>query len=697
MSSSKFLVSPALGLLFAIFLLAFLPDTSPGEEPLRGKASSSLDQFRNNLLLLQREPPFPSLWGASEKGWRKMAMWENLHPQDLPQPLNGRAVFLKAWFRSPDTALTEEGLAPALSAFPDLAPLLLWHLAHSENVGKNDREMLSRLSTGRENDLFSPSSRPEGGDGRARDLFRRAMAASGEERSALLGRLVSNHPLSPESTIALLRLGPNRVGGDLLVPRWVYLQAMGANDLVRRETKAYLESSPPFPFRDRALYLEARSLALLGHSRKAMVLIEQTLSSASRVRLRSDFSMLRCRILLSKDFPRGAECLNRLFSDYPGSSMLPSLVVSALHQDLVHPLPSLPDGWLFPSRLWSGGDVRETVWLFGLDEALRGESGRALSTWNHLARWLRAHSTDSPGFYARVLYFMAREEERTGQLENARRLYRQVIRQGSGSPYPLWSAIACRGGCGTFRLRPHHPTRENSPPFPLRRAMEELFQMGLFGPALVLERLYENPGMDRDQLRRYGDLDLSVSARERLLLVDRIFPAHGTAMRLPTGEWMSASILEGFRESGVPTLWALSIARQESRFRERSLSVDGALGVMQLMPRTALAVAGQSDEPLRKTLGRNLGRVRHPDVNSLIGGLYLKRLFDSVPGHPERAIAGYNAGLHAVLSWKALADADWDFFTEAIPYQETRRYVREVLWNYAYLEKHLERREGKTK
>ncbi len=697
MSSSKFPVPRFFGLLFALFLLPSLPDNSPGGELPTAKASSSLDQYRDNLRLLQREPPFPSLWGASEKGWRKMAIWENLRPQDLPPPLDGRAAFLKAWFLAPGTALTEEGLAPALSAFPDLAPLLLWHLAHSEGVGKSDRKMLSRLSAGRENDLFSPSSRPEGGDGRARDIFRRAMAASGKERSTLLGRLISNHPLSPESTIALLRLGPTRVGGDLLVPRWVYLQAMGANDLVLRETKAYLESSPPFPFRDRALYLEARSLAMLGHSRKATVLIEQALSARSRIRLRSDFLMLRCRILLSKDLPRGAKCLDRLSADYPGSSMLPSLVVLALHQDLVHPLPSLPEGWRFSSRFWNEAEVREAVWLFGLDEALRGESGRALSTWGHLARWLRAHSTDSPGFYARVLYFMAREEERTGQSEKARRLYRQVIRQGSESPYPLWGAIACRGECGTFRLRPHHPTRENSPPFFLRRAMEELFQMGLFGPALVLERLYENPGMDRDQLRRYGDLNLSVSARERLLLVDRIFPAHGTAMRLPTGEWMSASILEGFRESGVPTLWALSIARQESRFRERSLSVDGALGVMQLMPRTALAVAGQSDEPLRKSLGRNLGRVRHPDVNSLIGGLYLKRLFDSVPGHPERAIAGYNAGLHAVLSWKTLADADWDFFTEAIPYQETRRYVREVLWNYAYLEKHLERREGETR
>ena len=157
---------------------------------------------------------------------------------------------------------------------------------------------------------------------------------------------------------------------------------------------------------------------------------------------------------------------------------------------------------------------------------------------------------------------------------------------------------------------------------------------------------------------------------------------------------MSAAILRGFRESGVPTLWALSIARQESRFRDRSLSVDGALGVMQLMPRTALAVAEQNDESLRRSLGRNLGKVRHPDLNSLIGGLYLKRLIASVPGHPERAIAGYNAGLHAVMSWKTLASADWDFFTEAIPYQETRRYVREVLWNYAYLEKHLERGGG---
>ena len=220
--------------------------------------------------------------------------------------------------------------------------------------------------------------------------------------------------------------------------------------------------------------------------------------------------------------------------------------------------------------------------------------------------------------------------------------------------------------------------------------MEDLFQMGLFGPAVVLERFSRNASLDRDQILRYGDLDMAISRRRQLLLVDRIFPAGGTGMRLPTGEWMTAAILSGFNRSGVPTLWALSIARQESRFRERSLSVDGALGVMQLMPQTALTVVrGQGWDSFPVRIDKNLGEVRHPGVNSLIGGLYLKRLLMSVPGHPERAIAGYNAGLHAVLSWRQLSKADWDFFTEAIPYQETRRYVREVLWNYAYLERHL--------
>ena len=689
MSFSKILSSRRGRYLLPVLLAVLLPALSWGAELPAQSSLRALDRYRTTLLLLLREPPFPSLWGSSERGWRRKALWEKLRPEDLPSPLDRRATFLKAWFRAPDVPLTGKGLSPALSAFPDLAPLLLWHLAHSEGVGPQERKRLSRLVASRENGLFSPSSRPERGDGRARDLFRQAMEVSGEEQTLLLDQLVSDHPLSPESALAIGALGPGRVDGSLLLPRWVYLQRMGANDLVLRETKAYLRTSPPFPYRDRALYLEARAMALLGHARKARALIDQALSASSPVRLRSDLAMLRCRILLSGDFSRGADCLNGLFAAYPGARFLPSLVVLALRQDLVRPLPSLPRLWQFPEAQWRSGKVQESVWLWGLDQAMRGEDEQALATWGRLSDWMGAHSDGASPLSQRLLYFMARLEERTGHPGKARSLYRRVIRQESASPYPLWSAIACRGDCGPFHLKPHHPTRDPRPPKALRKAMEELFQMGLFGPALVLERLSRDPGLDREQLERYGSLDLSVSSRERLLLVDRIFPAHGTAMRLPTGEWMSAAILKGFRESGVPTLWALSIARQESRFRERSLSVDGALGVMQLMPRTALAVAEKNDGSLRKSLGRNLGMVRHPDLNSLIGGFYLKRLIDAVPGHPERAIAGYNAGLHAVMSWKTLAGVDWDFFTEAIPYQETRRYVREVLWNYAYLEKHL--------
>ncbi len=686
---SKIPVLPAI-----VSVLVFSASAAAADRTNQPSGDGNLGQYLRSMVLLQEDPPYPFLWeGKSQKGGPQ-AGWEDLNPGALPAPLDRRARFLKAWFRSPDIKLTEEGLSPALSAFPDLAPLLLWHLSHSYDVKAPVRKALGSLAAGMENNLFAPSDRPEGADGRARDLFAQAMEKSGKERSALLGQLVSDHPLSPESGLALAELGPSNVDSSLLIRRWSYLQKMGANDLVVRETKAYLATSPSFPSYDWALYLEARSLALLGHTRKSRALIREALDPSHRILLRSEFLTLHCRILLSEDFPRGERCLDGLFRDYPRAAFLPTYVLLALRQDLVHPLPKIPERWKLPSSFWTDPNGRLSAWVLGLDEALRGNGTQALGTWRRLSRWLLRHPPDSDHLLPRVLYFMARVESRADHRGLARSLYRQVLRHGEETPYALWAAISCRNRCGTFHVGVHHPSRTFQPPAQLRRAMEELFQMGLFGPALVLERMYMSPEMDRDQISRYGDLDLAVSARDRLILVDQIFPAHGTGFRLPSGEWMSASILTGFRESGVPTLWALSIARQESRFQERSLSVDGALGVMQLMPRTALAVVDHHDAVLRHSIGGNLGMIRHPGLNSLIGGLYLKRLIDSVPGHPERAIAGYNAGLHAVMSWKRLSDADWDFFTEAIPYQETRRYVREVLWNYAYLQRHLAGRKG---
>ena len=670
-----------------LFLIVFL-----GVRPAVSLASSQggLDRYMTLLSFLSSEPPFPSLSPHFKKSRIGHLELAKVDPKALPEPLRRRALFLKAWMISPDVPLTEKGLAPAMRAYPDLAPLLLWHLAHSRDVPSSVRKTLLRLEASRENTVFAPLRRGEVGGDRARRLLRKALAEHGEARREILRRLIATHPLSPESALALLQMRPEVPGGGLLVPRWVTLQSMGANDLVLRETKSYLQTAPSFPYRDRALYLEARARALTGDSQKARALIDNALATSPRLSLRSELEALRCRLEMSKDPDQGLTCLESLQERYPKAAFIPSLVVSALRQDIVAPRGEIPAVLRLPRSFWDGRDGQDAAWLYGLDLALRGHKNKALVQWSDLSSYLRDHAPGRIGLLARARYFRGRLEDSLGHPARARDLFRKTIKEGDGSAYPLWAAIACRGECGAFHLPAHHPTRPHRSPLRVRKAMEDLFQMGLFGPAVVLERLSRNSSLDRDQILRYGDLDMAISRRRQLLLVDRIFPAGGTGMRLPTGEWMTAAILSGFNRSGVSTLWALSIARQESRFRERSLSVDGALGVMQLMPQTALAVVrGQGGESFPVRIDKNLGEVRHPGVNSLIGGLYLKRLLMSVPGHPERAIAGYNAGLHAVLSWRQLSNADWDFFTEAIPYQETRRYVREVLWNYAYLERHL--------
>ncbi len=673
------------------FILLLLGLLFVGGAPSLSTASTpkSLDRYMTLLEFLSSEPPFPSLSPRYRRSRIGKLGLEKLDPKSLPEPYRRRAIFLKAWMLSSDVALTEKGLEPALKAYPDLAPLLLWHLAHVRGVSPVVATSLLRIEASRENAIFAPLRRGDVGGDRARRLLRRALAAKGARRNELMGRLIANHPLSPESALALARIRPELPSGKWLLPRWVTLQSMGANDLVLRETSAYLKSSPPFPYRDRALYLKARALALTEGSHKALVFINDLLGSLPRLAVRSEVEALRCRLEFSRHIDQGISCLDALQRNYPSAVFIPSLVVQALRQDIVTPLGEIPVSLNISRSFWGEREGQDAAWLYGLDLALRGDRKKALSHWAALSAFLRTNAPERTGLLARTRYFRGRLEEKLEHPARARALYRKTILSGEGSPYPLWAAIACRGECGSFHLPVHHPSRPRGSSPRVRKAMEELFQMGLFGPAVVLEHLSRNASLDRDQILRYGDLDMAVSRRRQLLLVDRIFPAGGTGMRLPTGEWMTADILSGFYRSGVPTLWALSIARQESRFRERSLSVDGALGVMQLMPRTALAVVESQGESFPARIDKNLGQVRHPGVNSLIGGLYLKRLLLSVPGHPERAIAGYNAGLHAVLSWSRLSKTDWDFFTESIPYQETRRYVREVLWNYAYLERHL--------
>jgi len=136
----------------------------------------------------------------------------------------------------------------------------------------------------------------------------------------------------------------------------------------------------------------------------------------------------------------------------------------------------------------------------------------------------------------------------------------------------------------------------------------------------------------------------------------------------------------------VPTeperAFILAIARQESNFDPNARSSAGALGLMQLMPPTAKAVAKQSGT---KYVVKKL--TSDPAYNLHLGAAYLKSLTNSFGGSYLLTAASYNAGPGRVRQWmRAFGDprdgqtdpVDW---VEKIPFSETRAYVQRVLEN----------------
>ncbi|MFZ2223400.1 MAG: transglycosylase SLT domain-containing protein [Candidatus Deferrimicrobium sp.] len=130
------------------------------------------------------------------------------------------------------------------------------------------------------------------------------------------------------------------------------------------------------------------------------------------------------------------------------------------------------------------------------------------------------------------------------------------------------------------------------------------------------------------------------------------------------------------RRSGIDPLVLHALIRQESRFQSDVLSPAGAVGLMQLMPRTAAEAARKEKMP--KPGRRELLR---PAVNIRLGAAYLSRLVKGYHGDYFRAVAAYNAGEAAVDRWWKRANGDPAAFLEGVNYKETRFYLRRVFLN----------------
>jgi soluble lytic murein transglycosylase len=127
--------------------------------------------------------------------------------------------------------------------------------------------------------------------------------------------------------------------------------------------------------------------------------------------------------------------------------------------------------------------------------------------------------------------------------------------------------------------------------------------------------------------------------------------------------------------------------RQESGFDPDVVSSARAVGLLQLLPETARAIAKETPDP-----DDDGTRLTSPPLNVALGARYLRDLLTHFHGVTPLAVAAYNAGPEAIDRWLSRRDKstplELDLFVERIPYTETRTYVARVMGNlarYGYL------------
>lgn len=140
-----------------------------------------------------------------------------------------------------------------------------------------------------------------------------------------------------------------------------------------------------------------------------------------------------------------------------------------------------------------------------------------------------------------------------------------------------------------------------------------------------------------------------------------------------------AAAVEAAEDQGsLPRHYLFAIMRQESGYNPHDVSSARAIGLLQMIPPTTRRVARELGIEFREE------NLFEPAYNIRVGGHYISKLYAQYQGVLPRTIGAYNAGPGAMGRWvRERPTMDLDAFTESIPFDETRIYVRRVLQNLA--------------
>jgi soluble lytic murein transglycosylase len=135
-------------------------------------------------------------------------------------------------------------------------------------------------------------------------------------------------------------------------------------------------------------------------------------------------------------------------------------------------------------------------------------------------------------------------------------------------------------------------------------------------------------------------------------------------------------ITEYSKRFAIDPLLIKVVMKKESNLNPEAISNIGAVGLMQVMPKTALEIANKLN--IANYSNKNL---KEAEINIMLGTYYLKKMLNYYNNNLILALAAYNAGIGNVENWY-IKDREIEKKICKIPFKETRRYVRSVIFIY---------------
>ncbi len=615
-----------------------------------------------------------------------------------------------------DRCLTHAGMAlESLGRFSDAAPLLA-RVAEDSRFYPEARLTLGRvLRQAKDFDAALAALEPlalRASPSWGRNIAAEALLASADiaaemkdrarEREALW-RLWASHPLSPLVSQAERRLKGLQPSLEMQVERGERLVEMHRNSQGLSVLKPLLSRLKlPDPLACRAHFIYGKGLRKQReHTRAIAVLTPVAEKCEDRELLpRVLYVLGSSRSIV--DQTQGPETYERLAHDFPDHSFADDALFFAadLYEKTGRPeqasqrLKELAR--LYPQGDFLGEALFKDFWL--ARKARAPDGGLALL--DQIEQ--RFADADETYDVERARYWRARTLQERGEARAAAEIFEQLAVEHPATYYGLMARTMV-GEVEPERLERVTPRldftgQERREPWPLHVGdMEkdahflsavELLRLG-FPEAASSELLaIDRTSLPAEPIRLIVHL-LALAGDERgahavaRVALRRDLSGRITPETRPTWE---VAYPNAFREliekhtasAGVEPDLLQALMREESALDPNALSWAGALGLTQLMPSTARAVARQ----LR--LGRVTTRkLLDPDLNIRLGAHYLGSLLKRFSGHTAFAVGSYNAGPGAINRWRSeRSGMELDEWVEEVPISETRGYIKRVLRSY---------------